>query len=68
MYPNTHDGERRAALHRLRHAQFAEARRIRQAVADGYGLPVAQLRAAGRAREVSEARQVAMHAMRARLR
>jgi chromosomal replication initiation ATPase DnaA len=62
------DEGQRAALRRLQRAQLAEARRIRQAVADGYGVPVAQLQAAGRAREVSEARQVAMHAMRLRLR
>jgi len=68
MQPDSLDEGQRAALRRLQRAQLAEARRIRQAVADGYGLPVAQLRAAGRAREVSEARQVAMHAMRARLR
>ncbi len=61
------DAGQRAALRRLQRAQLAEARRIRQAVAAGYGVPVAQLQAAGREREVSEARQVAMHAMRARL-
>ncbi len=55
------------AVRRLQRAQLAEARRIRQAVAAGYGVPVAQLQAAGREREVSEARQVAMHAMRVRL-
>jgi len=62
------DAGQRAALRRLQRAQLAEARRIRQAVADGYGVPVAQLQATGRGREVSEARQVAMHAMRVRLR
>jgi len=62
------DEGQRAALRRLQSAQLAEARRIRQAVADGYGVPVGQLRAAGRTRDVAEARQVAMHAMRARLR
>jgi len=56
------------AVRRLQCAQLAEARRIRQVVAAGYGVPVAQLQAAGREREVSEARQVAMHAMRVRLR
>jgi len=68
MQPNTLDEGQRAALCRLQRAQIAEAHRIRQAVAAGYGVPVAQLQAAGRAREVSEARQVAMHAMRVRLR
>jgi len=68
MQPDTLDAGQHAALRRLQCAQFAEARRIRQAVAAGYGVPVAQLRAAGRTRAVSEARQVAMHAMRARLR
>jgi len=38
MHPNGYDPERRAeqraALQRLRRAQLAEARRIRQAVAD----------------------------------
>jgi len=65
--PDGLDEGQRAALRRLQHAQLAEARRIRQAVAAGYGVPVAQLRAPGRTRAVSEARQVAMHAMRARL-
>ncbi len=68
MQPDALDAGQRAALRHLQRAQLAEARRIRQAVADGYGVPVAQLHATGRAREVSEARQVAMHAMRARLR
>jgi len=67
MQPDTLDEGQRAALRRLQRAQLAEARRIRQAVAAGYGVPVAQLQAAGRTRAVSEARQVAMHAMRARL-
>ncbi len=67
MQSDTLDEGQRAALHRLQRAQLAEARRIRQVVAAGYGLPVAQLRAAGRTRAVSEARQVAMHAMRLRL-
>jgi len=67
MYPNTHDGERRAALHRLRRAQFAEARRIRQAVADAYTLTPAHLCAPCRAHPLAEARQVAMYLMRTRL-
>jgi len=67
MQPDGLDAGQRAALRRLQRAQLAEARRIRQAVADAYGVPVAQLQAAGREREVSEARQVAMHAMRVRL-
>ncbi len=67
MYPNTHDGERRAALHRLRHAQLAEARRIRLAVADAYTLTPAHLYAPGRAHPLAEARQVAMYLMRTRL-
>ncbi len=49
MQPNTHDAERRAeqraALRRLRRAQLAEARRIRQAVADTCLLTPARLRA-----------------------
>ncbi len=68
MQPDGLDAGQRTALRCLRRAQLAEARRIRQAVADGYGVPVARLCALGRTREVSEARQVAMHAMRARLR
>ncbi len=67
MYPNTHDGERRAALHRLRRAQFAEARRIRQAVAAAYTLTPAHLCAPCRAHPLAEARQVAMYLMRTRL-
>ena len=67
LTPDGLDAGQRAALRRLQRAQLAEARRIRQAVAAGYGVPVAQLQAAGREREVSEARQVAMHVMRARL-
>jgi len=67
MYPNTHDGERRAALHRLRRAQLAEARRIRQAVADAYTLTPAHLCAPCRAHPLAEARQVAMYLMRTRL-
>jgi len=67
MYPNTHDGERRAALHRLRRAQLAEARRIRQAVAAAYTLTPAHLCAPCRAHPLAEARQVAMYLMRTRL-
>ncbi len=67
MQPNAHDAERRAALHRLRRAQLTEARRIRQAVADGYALTPAHLRAPCRAHPLAEARQVTMYLMRARL-
>ena len=67
MQPDGLDEGQRAALCRLQRAQLREACRIRQAVADGYGVPVAHLCAPGRTRAVSEARQVAMHAMRARL-
>jgi len=67
MYPNTHDGERRPALHRLRRAQLAEARRIRQAVAAAYTLTPAHLCAPCRAHPLAEARQVAMYLMRTRL-
>jgi len=67
MYPNTPDGERRAALHRLRRAQFAEAHRIRQAVTDAYTLTPAHLCAPCRAHPLAEARQVAMCLMRTRL-
>jgi len=67
MYPNTHDGERRAALHRLQRAQLAEARRIRQAVAAAYTLTPAHLCAPCRAHPLAEARQVAMYLMRTRL-
>jgi len=67
MYPNTPDGERRAALHRLRRAQLAEARRIRLAVADAYTLTPAHLCAPGRAHPLVEARQVAMYLTRTRL-
>jgi len=71
MHPNRYDPERhaglRAALHRLRHAQFAEARRIRQAVADTCLLTPAQLRAPCRVAARAEARQVAMYLMRTRL-
>jgi chromosomal replication initiation ATPase DnaA len=67
MCPNTYDRERRAALHRLRRAQLAEARRIRQAVADAYALTPAHLCAPCRAHSLAEARQVAMYLMRTRL-
>jgi len=67
MDPNTHDGERRAALHRLRRAQLAEACRIRQAVADAYTLTPAHLCAPCRAHPLAEARQVAMYLIRTRL-
>ncbi len=67
MYPNTHDGERRAALHRLRRAQLAEAHRIRQVVADAYTLTPTHLCAPCRAHPLAEARQVAMYLMRTRL-
>jgi len=71
MHPNRYDPERhaglRAALHRLRHAQLAEARRIRQAVADTCLLTPAQLRAPCRVAARAEARQVAMYLMRTRL-
>jgi len=72
MQPNGHDPARdaglRAALCRLRRAQFAEARRIRQAVADGYTLTPAHLRSPRRPAVLAEARQVAMWLMRTRLR
>jgi len=67
MYPNTHDGERRAALHRLRRAPLAEAPRIRQARAAAYTLTPAHLCAPCRAHPLAEARQVAMYLMRTRL-
>ncbi len=67
MYPNPPAGARRAALHRLRRAQFAEARRIRQAVAAAYTLTPAHLCAPCRAHPLAEARQVAMYLMRTRL-
>jgi len=66
MDPNTPDGERHAALHRLRRAQLAEARRIRLAVADAYTLTPAHLCAPCRAHPLAEARQVAMYLMRTR--
>ncbi len=67
MHPNSHDAERRAALHRLRRAQLAEARRIRQAVAAAYTLTPAHLCAPCRAHPLAEARPVAMYLMRTRL-
>ena len=66
----THDGPdegQRAALRRLQRAQLAEARRIRQAGADGYMLTPAQLTSPCRVAELVEARQVAMWLMRTRL-
>jgi len=67
MQPNAHDAERRVALHRLRRAQLAEARRIRQAVAAAYTLTPAHLCAPCRAHPLVEARQMAMYLMRTRL-
>jgi len=71
MQPNGYDPERRAeqraARRRLRRAQFAEARRIRQAVADMCLLTPARLRAPCRVAALAEARQVAMSLMHTRL-
>jgi len=67
MCPNIHDAERRAALHRLRRAQLAEGRRIRQAVAAAYILTPAHLLSPCRVAALAEARQVAMYLMRTRL-
>ncbi len=71
MHPNGYDPERRAeqraALQRLRRAQLAEARRIRQAVADTCLLTPARRRAPCRVAALAEARQVAMYLMRTRL-
>ena len=67
MHPNSHDAERHAALLRLRRAQRAEARRIRQAVADAYTLTPAHLCSPCRVAAFVEARQVAMWLMRTRL-
>ncbi len=71
MHPNRYDPERRAeqraARRRLRRAQLAEARRIRQAVADTCLLTPARLRAPCRVAALAEARQVAMYLMRTRL-
>ncbi len=55
------------AVRRLQRAQLAEARRIRQAVADGYTLTPAQLTSPCRVAERAEARQGAMWLMRTRL-
>ena len=55
---------RMAALRRLRRTQIAEARRIRQAVADGYTVTPAQLCAPCRHRSVAAPRQVAMYLIR----
>jgi len=71
MQPNGHDPVRDAgqcaALPRLRRAQRAEARRTRQAVADGYTLTPAQLTSPCRVAALAEARQGAMWLMRTRL-
>jgi len=67
MQPPSLDAGQRAALRRLQRAQFAEARRIRQAVADGYTLTPAHLTSPCRVAEIAEARQVAMWLMRSRL-
>ena len=70
MRPNSPATTRRAgqrvALRRLQRAQFAEARRIRQAVADAYTLTPALLRCPRRPALLAEARQVAMYLMRLR--
>jgi len=65
--PDGPDEGQRAALRRLQRAQLAEARRIRQAVADSYALTRAQLTSPCRVAERAEARQVAMWLMRTRL-
>jgi len=65
--PDGLDEGQRAALRRLQHAQLAEARRIRQAIADGYTLTPAQLTSPCRVAARAEARQVAMWLMRTRL-
>ncbi len=59
--PDAPDAGQRAALRRLRRAQLVEARRIRQAVADGYALTPAQLRSPrpGPARQGPSGRHVA---------
>ncbi len=67
MHPNSHDAERHAALLRFRRAQRAEARRIHQAVAVAVALTPAHLRSPYCAYPLTEARQVAMYLMRARL-
>ncbi len=61
------DAGQRAALCRLRRAQLAEARRIRQAVADACLLTPARLCSRRRPAPLAEARQVAMYLMRTRL-
>jgi len=68
MQPDALDAGQRAALQRLQRAQRAEARRIRQAVADGYALTPAQLRCPRRPALLAEARQVAMWLMRTHVR
>jgi len=65
--PDGLDEGQRAALQRLQRAQFAEARRIRQAVANCHTLTPAQLTSPCRVAERAEARQVAMWLMRTRL-
>ncbi len=71
MHPNGYDPERRAeqraALRRLRRAQFAEARRIRQTVADTCLPTPAHLLSPCHVAALAEARQVAMYLMRTRL-
>ncbi len=67
MQPNAHDAERRVALHRLRRAQLAEARRIRQAAAAAYTLTPPHLCAPCRAHPLVEARQRVMYLVRTRL-
>jgi len=62
--PDGLDEGQRAALRRLQRAQLAEARRIRQAVADGYTLTPAHLTAPCRVAERAEARRVALWLMR----
>ncbi len=52
------------AVRRLQRAQLAEARRIRQAVVDTYGLTPALFLSPCRQRTVAEARQVAMYLIR----
>jgi chromosomal replication initiation ATPase DnaA len=66
--PTTRRAGQRAALRRLQRAQLAEARRIRQTVADAYQLTPALLRSPRRPAALAEARQVAMYLMRTRLR
>jgi chromosomal replication initiation ATPase DnaA len=72
MPPNspatTRRASQRAAIRRLQRAQLAEARRIRQTVADAYTLTPALLRCPRRPALLAEARQVAMYLMRLRLR